>query len=92
MSVPEERPSQVGPETAIGAGIARQAELAENARAVPDPAPALVLEPSRAHHDPAADGTIGRKAVEGGTAPMARILQRYAFAPAELADRVGRPW
>ncbi len=35
---------------------------------------------------PAADEAMARKAVEGGTAPMARILERFAVSPAELAE------
>lgn len=38
---------------------------------------------------PAADAAMARKAVEGGTAPMARILDRFGVAPAELAGRLG---
>ncbi len=37
---------------------------------------------------PAADEGMARKAVEGGTAPMARILERFSITPAELADRL----
>jgi hypothetical protein len=40
---------------------------------------------------PAADATMARKAVEGGTAPMARILERFGVSPAELAERLGIP-
>jgi len=38
---------------------------------------------------PAADEAMARKAVEGGTAPMARILERFGVGPEELADRLG---
>ena len=40
---------------------------------------------------PAADATMARKAVEGGTAPMARILERFGVGPTDLADRLGVP-
>jgi citrate lyase beta subunit len=40
---------------------------------------------------PAADGAMARKAVEGGTAPMARILERFGVSASELADRLGVP-
>ncbi len=35
---------------------------------------------------PAADGAMARKAVEGGTAPVARILERLGLTPADLAE------
>jgi len=38
---------------------------------------------------PAADGQMARKAVEGGTAAMGRLLQRWRIEPTELADRLG---
>ncbi len=37
---------------------------------------------------PAADATMARKAVEGGTAPMARILERFGVTAADLAERL----
>ena len=37
---------------------------------------------------PAADATMARKAVEGGTAPMARILERFGVSAADLAERL----
>ena len=40
---------------------------------------------------PAADAVMARKAVEGGTAPVGRILDRFGVTPAELADRLGTP-
>lgn len=40
---------------------------------------------------PAADAAMARKAVEGGTAPMARILDRFGVSPAELAERLEVP-
>jgi citrate lyase subunit beta / citryl-CoA lyase len=38
---------------------------------------------------PASDAKMARKAVEGGTAPMARILERFGVSAADLADRLG---
>jgi citrate lyase subunit beta/citryl-CoA lyase len=43
----------------------------------------------QAHFTTPADAVIARKAVEGGTAPMARILDRFDVGPAMLADRLG---
>jgi citrate lyase beta subunit len=40
---------------------------------------------------PAADATMARKAVEGGTAPVGRILDRFGVTPGELAERLGAP-
>ena len=40
---------------------------------------------------PAADAAMARKAVEGGTASVARILDRWAIRPADLAERLGLP-
>ena len=40
---------------------------------------------------PAADATMARKAVEGGTAPVARILERFRVTPADLAERLVTP-
>lgn len=37
---------------------------------------------------PAADANLVRKAVEGGTAPVVRMLDRLGLAPADLADRL----
>src|SRR5579862_9742525 len=37
---------------------------------------------------PAADEAMGRKAIEGGTRPMARILERFGVSPVELADHL----
>lgn len=37
---------------------------------------------------PAADASMALKAVEGGTAPVARILDRLGLTPADLADRL----
>lgn len=38
---------------------------------------------------PAADDQMARKAVEGGTPVMGRLLGRWRIEPAELADRLG---
>jgi citrate lyase subunit beta/citryl-CoA lyase len=43
----------------------------------------------QAHFTTPAEEAIARKAVEGGTTPMARILERFGIHPAELADRLG---
>src|SRR4029450_13304984 len=40
---------------------------------------------------PAADATMARKAVEGGTAPVGRILEKFGVTPGELAERLGTP-
>jgi citrate lyase beta subunit len=40
---------------------------------------------------PAADGMMARKAVEGGTAPVARILDRFGVSAADLAARLEVP-
>jgi citrate lyase beta subunit len=38
---------------------------------------------------PAADGVMARKAVEGGTAPVIRIMERFGVVPSDLAERLG---
>jgi beta-methylmalyl-CoA/(S)-malyl-CoA lyase len=38
---------------------------------------------------PAADLDLARKALEGGTAPMSRLLQRHGVTPTDLADALG---
>lgn len=43
----------------------------------------------QAHFTTPAEAGIARKAVEGGTAPMGRILDRFEVGPAMLADRLG---
>jgi citrate lyase beta subunit len=40
---------------------------------------------------PAADVAMSRKAVEGGTSPMARILERFGVSAADLAERLQTP-
>jgi citrate lyase beta subunit len=42
----------------------------------------------QAHFTTPAEEAIARKAVEGGTAPMARILERFEVSPAQLATRL----
>lgn len=43
----------------------------------------------QAHFTTPAEESMARKAVEGGTAPMARIMERFGVGPASLADRLG---
>jgi citrate lyase subunit beta / citryl-CoA lyase len=43
----------------------------------------------QAHYTTPAEAAIARKAVESGTAPMTRILQRLGVGARELADRLG---
>jgi citrate lyase subunit beta/citryl-CoA lyase len=43
----------------------------------------------QAHFTTPAEAGIARKAVEGGTSPMTRILERFEIGPAMLADRLG---
>jgi len=40
---------------------------------------------------PAADATMARKAVEGGTAPVARMLERLGLTAADLAETLELP-
>ena len=40
---------------------------------------------------PAADAVMARKAVEGGTAPVARMLERLGLTAADLAETLGLP-
>ncbi|MFN8624028.1 MAG: aldolase/citrate lyase family protein [Chloroflexota bacterium] len=42
----------------------------------------------QAHFTTPAEEAIARKAVEGGTAPMGRILERFGVSAAELADHL----
>jgi len=41
---------------------------------------------------PAADAAMARKAVEGGTAPVGRMLERIGLTGADLADRLELPF
>jgi citrate lyase beta subunit len=43
----------------------------------------------QAHFTTPAERDIATKAMNGGTTPMARILDRFDVSPAELADRIG---
>lgn len=43
----------------------------------------------QAHFTTPAQAAMARKAVEGGTSPMSRILERFEVGPAMLADRLG---
>lgn len=43
----------------------------------------------QAHFTTPAEVDIATKAMNGGTQPMARILERFEVSPAELADRIG---
>ncbi len=45
----------------------------------------------QAHFTTPAEEAIARKAVEGGTAPMARILERFGVTAAQLAERLEVP-
>jgi citrate lyase beta subunit len=40
---------------------------------------------------PAADASMARKAVEGGTAPVSRMLERFGLTGADLAERLELP-
>ena len=40
---------------------------------------------------PAADAVMARKAVEGGTGPVARMLERLGLTPSDLAEALGIP-
>jgi citrate lyase beta subunit len=75
-------------QTAIDAGEARRREvaavLADRRADLP-----LRFWRQQAHlTTPAADAGMARKAVEGGTAPVARILERLGLNAANLADRL----
>ncbi len=43
----------------------------------------------QAHFTTPAEESIARKAVEGGTSPMSRILDRFGIGPMGLAERLG---
>jgi citrate lyase subunit beta/citryl-CoA lyase len=43
----------------------------------------------QAHFTTPAEAGMARKAVEGGSSPMSRILERFEVGPAMLADRLG---
>jgi hypothetical protein len=43
----------------------------------------------QAHFTTPAEAGMARKAVEGGTSPMSRILERFEVGPAMIADRLG---
>jgi citrate lyase beta subunit len=81
------RPEQLT--AAIAAGDARhraaEAALAGRRRKLP-----LRYWRQQAHFTtPAADGAMARKAIEAGTSPMVRILERVSVSAAELGDRLG---
>jgi citrate lyase beta subunit len=89
MGMTGERPSNASLEAAIRAGVAGQAELAGRLARYRTRLPLRYWSQAAHFTTPAADEAMGRKAVEGGTAPMARILARYGIEPAELANRLG---
>ena len=77
-----------GLEAAIRDGVAGQAEVEATLSGYRARLPLRYWSQSAHFTTRAADEVMGRKAVEGGTAPMSRILQRYEIAPAELAERI----
>jgi citrate lyase beta subunit len=85
----EQRPTGPGLEAAIRSGMRGQSELAGTLARYRTRLPLRYWSQAAHYTTPAADEPMGRKAVEGGTAPMARILDRYAISPGELAGRLG---
>jgi citrate lyase beta subunit len=83
--------SEAGLQAAIAAGDCRRravaAALADRRTDLP-----LRFWRQAAHFTtPAADATMARKAVEGGTAPVARMLERLGLAAADLAETLELP-
>ncbi len=74
---------------AIAAGDARRREVAAAVAGRHATLPLRYWRQQAHFTTPAADEAMARKAVEGGTAPMARILERFAVTPAQLAERLG---
>ncbi len=56
--------------------------------------PLRYLRQSAHFTTPAGDEVMARKAIEGGTAPMTRILERFGVTAADLAERleIGLEW
>ena len=53
--------------------------------------PLRYLRQAAHYTTPATDASMARKAVDGGTAPVGRILDRLGLSGADLADRLGAP-
>lgn len=74
---------------AIAAADARRFEVAAELAGRRARLPLRYWRQSAHYVTPAADEAVARKAVEAGTAPMARILERFAVSPLQLADHLG---
>ncbi|MFI5254064.1 MAG: DUF6986 family protein [Candidatus Limnocylindrales bacterium] len=74
---------------AIAAGDARRGEVAATTADRKARLPLRYWRQQAHYTTPAPDEAKARKAVEGGTAPVARILERFGVAPAALAERLG---
>ena len=76
---------------AIAAGDARRREMV--ARLAPRHVELPLRYWRQAAHftTPAADAALARKAVEGGTAPVARMLERLELTAADLAEKLELP-
>lgn len=83
------RPVAVRFEEALDSAEERRREVTTALRARRVNLP-LRLWAQQAHFTtPASDGTMARKAIEEGTAPMTRILERFDVTPAQLAHSLG---
>ena len=85
-----DRPTRTLPDLASAIALADSRRRALRA----DLAPRRAQLPLRywrqqAHFTTPAEEAIARKAVEGGTAPMGRILERFGVGPTDLAERLG---
>lgn len=72
----------------IGAAQERQAEVAASLTSRRTDLPLRYWRQQAHFTTPAADEGMARKAIESGTAPMARLLERFTVTPERLADHL----
>jgi len=78
-------------EASVPAAQAREREVAAAAAARQARLPLRYWRQQAHYTAPPADAQMARKAIEEGTAPMARILERFSVSTTELADALEVP-
>lgn len=73
---------------AIAAADAQRVELRERLLPLQADLPLRYWRQQAHFTTPAADADMARKAVEGGTAPVARMLERFGLTASDLAERL----
>ena len=78
-----------GLDAAVAAWDARRSDILPVLEARRADLPLRYWRQAAHYTTPAADATMARKAVEGGTAPVGRILDKFGVTPGVLAERLG---